>query len=68
MSLVDKSPTIYLVNSNTRWTFYEIAVALNEKHGNKWNITATDDFIYDQRMLDARVTIPELNVRLPNLP
>ncbi len=67
-SLVDKSPTVYLVNSNTRWTFYDIAVALNEKHGNRWNITPINDFIYDQRMRDARVNIPELNMRLPNLP
>lgn len=66
--LIDKSPTVYLVNSNTRWTFYEIANALNEKHGNKWKITPTDDFVYDQRMLDARVSMPELNARLPNLP
>lgn len=68
VSLMDKSPTVYLVNSNTRWTFYEIVVALNEKYGSNWKITPTEDFIYDQRMLDARVTIPELNVRLPNLP
>lgn len=68
VSLIDKSPTVYLINSNTRWTFYEIVTALNENYGGNWKITPTEDFIYDQRMLDARVTIPELNVRLPNLP
>lgn len=68
VGLVDKSPTVYLVNSNTRWTFYEIAIALNETHGMRWKVLPTDDFVYDQRMLDARVKIPELNVRLTNLP
>lgn len=68
VDLIDKSPTVYLINSNTRWTFYDIAIALNEKHGGKWKITPTEDFVYDQRMFDPRVTIPELNSRLPNLP
>jgi dTDP-4-dehydrorhamnose reductase len=59
---------LYLVNSNTRWTFDEIALALNEKHGNRWKVVPNDDFVYDQRMIDPRVPIAPLNERLPNLP
>lgn len=60
-------PGLYLVNSNTRWTFYEIAVALNELHGNHWKIVPNDDFVYDQRMIDPRVPIAPLEQRLKTL-
>lgn len=59
---------LYLVDSNTRWTFYEIAVALNDRHGNRWKILPNEDFIYDQRMIDERVAIPSLKTHLPTLP
>lgn len=59
---------LYLLDSNTRWNFYEIATTLNEQHGGKWQIEATEDFVYDQRMTDKRAPIPALDKRLPNLP
>lgn len=58
---------LYLVDSNTRWTFYEIASALNIQHGGVWNIVPNDAFVYDQRMIDPRVPIPPLSARLPTL-
>jgi dTDP-4-dehydrorhamnose reductase len=66
-SLSSGSGGLYLVNSNTRWTFYEIATALNHLHGNRWKIVPNDDFVYDQRMIDERVPIAPLNARLPDL-
>lgn len=67
LKLANGEPGLYQVDSNRRWTFYEIASALNELHGNKWNIVPNDDFVYDQRMVDDRVPIPPLDMRLPGL-
>lgn len=61
------APGLYLVDSNTHWTFYEIANALNARHGDRWIIRPDDDFVFDQRMLDPRVPIAPLNVRLSQL-
>ncbi|NDJ54656.1 MAG: sugar nucleotide-binding protein [Chloroflexi bacterium] len=59
-----KPGDVYLLNANLKWTFYQIAQALNRKHGGHWTIVANDDFVYDQRMLDERVTLPPLESRL----
>jgi dTDP-4-dehydrorhamnose reductase len=66
--LAAASPGLYLVNSNTRWNFYEIASALNEKHGRRWKIVADDSFVFDQRMLESRVPIRPLSATLTALP
>lgn len=70
-TLVDLSQEesgLYMVDSNSCWNFYEIASALNELHGKRWKVVANEDFVYDQRMLDARVDIQPLDTRLPALP
>ncbi len=67
IELADFSPGLYMVDSNTHWTFYEIANALNKRHGSRWIIKPDDDFVYDQRMIDLRVPITALNRRLPQL-
>jgi dTDP-4-dehydrorhamnose reductase len=58
---------LYQLDSNTRWSFYEIAAALNERAGPPWRIEPTDDFVFDQRLLDARLKTPPLSARLPRL-
>jgi dTDP-4-dehydrorhamnose reductase len=60
-------PGVYLVSSNREWTFYQLAVALSQQNGGVWKIRPTDDFVYDQRMIDDRVVIPRLETRLPEL-
>jgi dTDP-4-dehydrorhamnose reductase len=67
VELATASPGLYLVNSNTRWSFYEIASALNEQHGRRWKIVADDSFVFDQRMLDSRVPIRPLSATLTAL-
>ena len=67
LELANASPGLYLVNSNTSWNFYEIASALNEKHGRRWKVVANDDFVFDQRMLDPRVLIRPLSATLTAL-
>ena len=61
------SPGLYQADSNRRWNFFEIATALNQRHGNRWDIVSTDDFVYDQRMIDPRLNLPALSERLPEL-
>jgi len=60
-------PGIYHINSNTRWNFFEIVSALNVVHGGRWKVRPTEDFVYDQRMLDLRLSVPNLEERLPQL-
>jgi dTDP-4-dehydrorhamnose reductase len=66
--LASTTPGLYLIDSNTRWNFHEIASALNEKHGRRWNVVANDSFVFDQRMVDPRVPIPSLQQTLSVLP
>ena len=65
--IAQKQPGLYQVNANDRWNFYEIAVALNEIHGNPWKVTPVENFVYDQRMIDKHVKIPPLEKRLKTL-
>ena len=45
---------------------YEIACALNERHGRRWKIVPTDDFVFDQRLIDPRVPIsPAVKSKIP---
>lgn len=62
--LPSKEPGLYMIDANTKWSFYEIAGALNQKHAERWKIVPTDDFIFDQRMLDKRVRVRPLNATL----
>jgi len=66
--LMDHPHGLYMIDSNRRWTFYEICTALNQLPGREWSITPTDDFVYDQRMIEERICIPSLQSRLPSLP
>ncbi len=66
--LVHTSQGLYLVDSNTAWTFFEIIYALNKLHGERWIVEPNEAFVYDQRMLDFRCGIPALDSRLPALP
>jgi dTDP-4-dehydrorhamnose reductase len=66
-TLVDSEPGIYMIDSNRQWNFYEICCSLNKEYGNKWRIEETDDFIFDQRLIDTRLEVPTLKKRLKDL-
>lgn len=57
-------PGTYLVDSNRDMNFFEVANALNKRHGGNWRIEPSDDFTLDQRMVDERVAMPSLRERL----
>jgi dTDP-4-dehydrorhamnose reductase len=62
------APGLYMLDANERWTFYEIARALNARHGGRWVVEPSEDFVFDQRMRDERIRLPSLKERLPELP
>lgn len=66
--IASMDPGLYMLDSNTSWTFFEIARALNEVHGGSWDIRATEDFVYDQRFVNGGIAAPPLSERLPGLP
>ena len=57
-------PGIYMVNSNTKWTFYEIALALNKAFNKGWKIVPVRSNLRDRRMLDDRIQVPDLKSKL----
>jgi len=66
--LAGAEPGLYMLDSNERWTFYEIARALSARHGDRWQVEPSEDFVFDQRMKDERIRLPSLKERLPELP
>lgn len=58
---------IYQLDSNDGWNLHQIVTALNRRHGETWNVIATDDFTQNQRMLDNRPGMPALSKTLPEL-
>ncbi len=65
--LVAMPPGLYQCESNVRWSFFEIAQALNARAGGPWRIEPNEDFVYDQRLVDARLAMPPLSARLSQL-
>jgi len=66
-SVAAAAPGLYMIDANAKWNFFEIASALNRKHSNRWTIESTDDFVYDQRMIDPRTAVRPLNATLTAL-
>jgi len=62
-----QAPGLYLFDSNEKWSFYQIAFALNQIHGKKWKIVPGDNFVYDQRMVDGRLPKYSLSTHLKTL-
>lgn len=65
--LLSQEGGVYLIDSNEKWSFYEICCALNDMHGSKWIVHPNDNFIFDQRLIDNRLEVPSLNLRLKTL-
>jgi dTDP-4-dehydrorhamnose reductase len=65
--LPDMDPGLYHFDSNEKWTFYQIAFALNTLQGKKWKIVPSENFVYDQRMEDERLPRFSLKDRLKSL-
>ena len=58
-----------MIDSNARWTHFEIAHALAADVALDWQVVPDDDgFVQDQRMIDPRLAVPSLRARLRSLP
>lgn len=68
LRVAEYGPGLYQVDSNQRWTMYEVARALNEHLGRGWEVVPTEDFVFDQRLVDERLKVASLKERLPALP
>lgn len=52
-------------NAGTAWTYDRIVAALRDRFGDSaWKIRAHEDYVHDQRLIDARVPIASLAERL----
>jgi dTDP-4-dehydrorhamnose reductase len=56
----DCPPSLYQLDANEHWNFFEIATALNKLHSNPWKVEAVSGEIMDNRMTDARLQLPSL--------
>lgn len=65
--LLGAHPGCYLLDSNARWTFFEIARAISACHDDRWEVVPTEEPAQDQRMIDPRVAMASLATRLPSL-
>lgn len=66
--LAAEPPGLYQFDANgAGHSFYDIASALSRLHGGAYRVEPTDDFVYDQRLLDGRVPLTPLAERLPGL-
>lgn len=65
--LLHRDGGLYLADSNREDNFYDILMALRERHGFAWTLQPNEDYVYDQRLLDARLPLPPLEERLPEL-
>lgn len=67
IDLAHADPGLYQIDGNEGWSFYDLASALNARHRAGWTIVPSFAWAYDQRMLDARIELPTLAERLPEL-
>lgn len=66
-SLLDKPAGLYMANSNSNLNFYEILTRLKHKNHTDWRIVANQHYVYDQRLLDPALVLPDLGDKLqPN--
>ncbi len=62
--LENSAPGIYLLDGNTGWSFWQIARALNQAMGAGWDVRESEDFRWNNRMIDDRLPSVPLTSRL----
>ncbi|GAA5185599.1 hypothetical protein GCM10025771_41850 [Niveibacterium umoris] len=67
LRLIAAPPGLYMLDSNRGATFAQILQALSQQYGLNWQVTPNEDYVYDQRLIDPRVGMPDLAQRLPGL-
>ncbi|MEM8836136.1 MAG: sugar nucleotide-binding protein [Planctomycetota bacterium] len=68
VGLVERNASgLHHVDGNEGWNFFQIVTALNDSRGGRWNVNATDDFVYDQRLINEPRLAASIATRLPSL-
>jgi dTDP-4-dehydrorhamnose reductase len=57
----EEMPGLYMLDSNDKYSFFEIVSMLNNRYNNRWKVVRDDSFIFDQRMLDDNIKIAKLS-------
>jgi dTDP-4-dehydrorhamnose reductase len=55
---------IYLIDGNPGWSFYRIACALNQAIASGWGVRESQDFRWNNRMVDKNLTMPAITAVL----
>lgn len=60
----EPEPGVYQLDANAEdaWSYFDIASALARPQG--WTVEPTEDFVYDQRMIDRRIRLPSIADRI----
>ena len=56
---------IYHVEGNDGLSLYEIARQLVARENKGWQVEEVSDFVFDNRMTDSRLEVPNLSARFP---
>jgi dTDP-4-dehydrorhamnose reductase len=57
-------PGLYLLDGNPGWSFRDIAAALNTVLGTKWDVRSTQEFRWNNRMIDSGARIKRIECSL----
>jgi len=60
-------PGLYQFDGNEKWSFYQIAFALNLQEKKNWKVVPSDNFVYDQRMMDPRLPLKSIARHIKSL-
>ena len=55
---------LFMVDGNPGWSFWQIAQALNQVMQGSWDVRGTEEFRYNNRLLDQRVLCRSIVVKL----
>ena len=62
--VLERPAGLYLLDGNPGWSFWQIARALNQAMGAGWEVRASEDFRWDNRMMDNILSSVALEIRL----
>lgn len=57
----EEKPGLYMIDSNDRYSFFEIASIINSINGEKWKVMENNSFVFEQRMVDYNTKIRKLS-------
>jgi dTDP-4-dehydrorhamnose reductase len=62
--VIGLSSGLYLLDGNPGWSFRDIAAALNAAMGGKWDVRSTQEFRWNNRMIDSGLWIKSIECAL----